>query len=330
MIQVLRYTKSLTHRWDSFVRISRNATFLFLRDFMDYHQDRFDDCSLLFENQRGEIIALFPATESMEQQMVSSHAGLTYGGLLLSPTTTSAQIIHIWQLITTYYREAGYQRLLVKPIPSIYHLVPSQEELYVLFRLQAKLVARGLSTTLNINQKPHLSTLRKRKIKKAKFTGIQYVDGGNLEEVWKILTEQLATLHKVSPVHSVEEIKKLMQAFPTQIRLFTAQTSTGEIQAATLLFLTPQVAHAQYIVASPRGRETGALDLLLDELLYQLQQKQFNDYAPQYFDFGISTENQGFFLNQGLIFQKEGFGGRGVVYDQYEINLALCPEQFPF
>ncbi|EIA46149.1 hypothetical protein cco111_09042, partial [Campylobacter coli 2680] len=39
----------------------------------------------------------------------------------------------------------------------------------------------------------------------------------------------------------------------------------------------------------------------------------------KYFDFGISTENGGQFLNHGLISQKEEFGGRGVIYDFYEL-----------
>ena len=34
-----------------------------------------------------------------------------------------------------------------------------------------------------------------------------------------------------------------------------------------------------------------------------------------------STENMGNVLNESLIFQKEGFGGRGVIYDIYEYNL---------
>ena len=58
----------------------------------------------------------------------------------------------------------------------------------------------------------------------------------------------------------------------------------------------------------------GALDGLFAHLITQV-------YATKsYFDFGISTEQGGRYLNEGLIFQKEGFGARTVVYDAYEIN----------
>ena len=44
--------------------------------------------------------------------------------------------------------------------------------------------------------------------------------------------------------------------------------------------------------------------------------------AVEYLDFGISTEQDGKWLNEGLIFQKEGFGGRAVCYDQYALRLT--------
>ena len=73
------------------------------------------------------------------------------------------------------------------------------------------------------------------------------------------------------------------------------------------------VVHAQYIASSEIGKKTGALDLLIHHLITEV-------YADRtYFDFGVSTENGGSYLNEGLIFQKEGFGARSVVYDTYEI-----------
>ena len=44
-------------------------------------------------------------------------------------------------------------------------------------------------------------------------------------------------------------------------------------------------------------------------------------FTEAIFDFGISTEQGGRYLNEGLIFQKEGFGARTVVYDTYELNI---------
>ena len=89
--------------------------------------------------------------------------------------------------------------------------------------------------------------------------------------------------------------------------------STGNIVAGTVMYVTDNVAHSQYIAASEQGRDYGALDLLFSKLITDVFA------AHRYFDFGISTEQGGRFLNEGLMFQKEGFGARAVVYDTYEI-----------
>ena len=47
-LSVVRYTSDQKIVWDSFVAASRNGTFLFMRDYMDYHADRFTDYSLMF------------------------------------------------------------------------------------------------------------------------------------------------------------------------------------------------------------------------------------------------------------------------------------------
>lgn len=83
----------------------------------------------------------------------------------------------------------------------------------------------------------------------------------------------------------------------------------------SLLYITKQVVHTQYISASVEGKELGALDLLFDYLI----NKEYTSYP--YFDFGQSTESMGTVLNESLIFQKEGFGGRGMCYDIYEYEL---------
>ena len=63
------------------------------------------------------------------------------------------------------------------------------------------------------------------------------------------------------------------------------------------------------------GREIGALDLLLDYLIKNIYKDK------KYFDFGISNEDAGRYLNTGLIAQKEGFGARAVVHDFYELEI---------
>ena len=74
--------------------------------------------------------------------------------------------------------------------------------------------------------------------------------------------------------------------------------------------------HTQYLVNTDEGRGMGAEDILLDYLInHEFVEKQ-------YFDFGISTEKNGTYLNENLISMKEGFGARSVCYDTYELSLV--------
>lgn len=91
-----RYTPALKAEWDAAVEASRNGTFLFRRDYLEYHADRFPDCSYLFF-LKGKVIALLPAHRRGD--MLCSHAGLTYGGLILSPSATSERVLTLFDLM---------------------------------------------------------------------------------------------------------------------------------------------------------------------------------------------------------------------------------------
>ncbi|MDD2618527.1 MAG: GNAT family N-acetyltransferase, partial [Bacteroidales bacterium] len=77
----------------------------------------------------------------------------------------------------------------------------------------------------------------------------------------------------------------------------------------------PISAHIQYISSNQRGKALGALDFLFEWLIFdRFKHKDF-------LDFGISTDDDGYKLDRGLLFQKEGFGARASVYDIYALTI---------
>ena len=311
------YNKDYREVWDQTVRASRNATFLFERDFMDYHQDRFTDASLLFFNEKGKCIALLPANIKKENHEIQSHGGLTYGGLLLTKEVHTPQVQEMLIEAANIYEEMGATTWSYKPIPYIYHRYPTQEDLYWLFRMKATLAARAVSTVIDLQDPLPFSTLRKRKVKKAQNSGFTITEGGDQhwKDYWQILTDVLQQQHDTRPVHTLQEIQLLANRFPKQIRLFTILEGNTCLAGCVVFDMDPTV-HIQYIAANPEGKEKGALDLLFHQLIEQATRQ-----GRHYFDFGISTEEGGQILNEGLLFQKEGFGGRAVCYDNYIIPL---------
>lgn len=313
------YCPSMKPAWDDFVRHSRNATFLFYRDFMDYHQERFCDASLVFLNDRAQVVGLFPANIVREENTIVSHGGLTYGGFILNKKTTLKEVGCMMQEMAKKYLALSVTQLIYKPVPHIYHQYPSEEAEYWLFRAAATLTARGAAQVIDLQHPLPFSQLRYRKTKKAaqQDIAIQKATVTDLPSFWKILSTVLQDSHGVNPVHSIDEIQLLMQTFPENIQLYIVKhRDTGAIIAGTLLFDHLPVRHAQYIAASAEGKQWGALDLLFELLIEQSRQEGF-----RYFDFGISTEKQGTWLNEGLTFQKEGLGGRTITYDAYTVKL---------
>lgn len=329
-MEVIRYSADLREEWDDLVRSSRNGTFLFERQFMDYHADRFEDISLLFA-RKGKIVGVLPCSRHGDE--IVSHGGLTYGGFILSNSTYATVVEEMLDETVKFYRAQNYKSLIVKPLPSIYHVQRSEEELYWMYRKGATLTARSISSAIDLDAPLPFSTLRKRKLKKAMkaHLAVQEInsstDNKSWAAYWEILTQVLHEKHSKKPVHSLAEILLLKERFPSQIKLWTVLNSDGQIIAGILLFITKTVIHAQYIAASLEGKANGALDVLVHHLVDHYSHpiadahSSVTPHRPRFLDFGISTEDGGTYLNEGLIFQKEGFGARSIVYDAYTLQL---------
>lgn len=312
MFEVIRYSAEHKSAWNQFVLNSKNSTFLFDRNYMNYHSDRFEDNSLMIY-RKGKLYSLLPANKVGD--VLHSHQGLTYGGLLMNDKVTVSESIEVFQVINVYLRECGFTKVVYKPIPFIYHQHPAQEDLYALFRTtRAKITGRNISSTIIQSDKIKFIESRKSGIRKALANEIIIRQSSDLSDFWEILDTNLKTKYGVAPVHSLSEMQLLQSRFPQNIKLYLAYKG-GIALGGTLLYITKQVVHTQYISANMEGKDLGVLDLLFDYLINH----EYTNYP--YFDFGQSTEQMGNLLNESLIFQKEGFGGRGLCYDIYEYEL---------
>ena len=310
-MQIVKYNSEYKNDWDAFVRMSKNGTFLFCRNFMEYHSDRFNDFSLMFYD-KNNLIALLPGNISGDT--LYSHQGLTYGGFILSADSRIESVLELFSSLIEFLNKNKIKSLIYKAVPHIYHSCPAEEDLYALFRYNAILVSRSISSTINLSKRLKYTQLRKRQIKKAISLRLEVQENNSYEKFWDVLEINLLAKHQTKPVHSQKEIIDLGSKFPKEIRLFTVSKDAQTV-AGCLIFETQQVAHVQYISANEEGKQLGALDFLFDYLLNEIFTNK------KYFDFGTSTEDAGHYLNVGLISQKEGFGARGIIYDTYQINI---------
>lgn len=310
MITVKKYTKAYFLIWNEFVSTAKNATFLFHRDFMEYHQDRFEDYSLLcFKGD--QLIAILPANRVGE--VVYSHQGLTYGSLILQDKSKLLTSFDAFQSILKFLYQNSILKLEVKIIPPFYNSIPSDELEYFLFKANAKLVKRDVLMVISYQNQLPFQKNRREGINKGKRSGLQIKVENNFDDFWnEILIPNLKNKHGISPVHSLLEIKILAKKFPNNIQQINVYDG-NKIVAGSTVFSTKTTIHPQYVSGNTDKNKLGSLDLLYDFII--------NDYMSnkQFFDFNISSEEGGSVLNSGLIFWKEGSGARSVVANNYEV-----------
>ena len=297
--------------WNQFVASAKNGTFLFLRDYLEYHADRFTDSSLMIYDD-DDLVAVLPANR--EGDTLVSHGGLTFGGIISSERMRTPLMLEIFSTLQRELPAWGIRRVIYKAIPHIYHTVPAEEDLYALFFFNARLIRRDVSSTIDRRATLPFSKGRTWGYKQAVKNGLTYCESDDYDTFLHIEEEVLTTRHGVKPVHTASELQKLASHFPDNIKLFAVFHNTQMLGGA-VMYANPNVAHAQYISANGEGKRMGALDLLLTWLINERYS------AQRYFDFGISTESQGRYLNTGLINNKEAFGARATVYDFYEFSL---------
>lgn len=310
MITIKPYLSENKAIWNEFIENSKNGIFMFNRNFMEYHSDRFIDNSLMFFDN-DNLIAVLPM--NIRDKVLYSHQGLTYGGFITDEKMKQYKMLECFEALKQHMQANNIEKLIYKIIPHIYHKTPAEEDLYALFKNNAKLLKLEPSTTIYLKNPCKMPKGRKAQISRAKREGVEIQESKDFKTFIDLENKILAEYHDTKAVHTAEELELLHSKFPEQIKLYIASLN-NEMIAGTLIFEYENVVHTQYMASNKISREIGGLDLLIKTLIDKYQN------TKTYFDFGISTENNGQFLNEGLISQKEGFGGRTTVYQTFELK----------
>ena len=304
---VKRYKKEDQQQWNDFVASSKNGTFLFHRNFMEYHADRFEDYSLLlFKN--NELISVFPANRL--NTTVYSHQGLTYGGLVL-PSINGEDVHQLFNALVSYLKDDGIHKLVIKSIPPFYHKKPSNELYFELIDQGGTLYHRDLNLAIDYSKPLSIHKNKLKNYRKREDLGFTIAETENFKPFWEdVLTPRLATKHKVSPVHSLEEIQLLKSRFPDHIKQYEIRLN-NEILAGITTFETDTVVKSQYGATTDLGEEHRALDYLFISLI-----KKYKESGYHFFDMGTVTDG-----NFGLLKQKEELGCDIYTQDFYSLSI---------
>ncbi len=316
MVSIRRYFPQDKEIWNEFNAKSKTHLFMFDRDYMDYHNDRFLDHSLMiYSNEK--LVALIPLSE--HEHTLKSHGGLTFGGVISDEHMNQELMQDCVLSFNDYCIQNGFDEYIYKKIPQEYSSQPAEEDVYSLKYFGAELYKVEASTMIQLNNPLNMSKLRKRRINKANKSGVVVeVDDSQVayDKFLALQDEILVKHHGVHAVHNGKEMYKLHTCFPSNIHLYAAKLD-NEIIGGSIVYIYPNLVHTQYLCANDIAREVGALDATIDFVMTNFMA------GKEWLDFGISTENDGSYLNLGLINQKETFGGRTVVYYTWKKQINI-------
>ena len=304
---VRRYSSELADDWAAVLDGSKNGLFLFHRDYMEYHSDRFEDLSSIAYIEEKPV-ALFPLARSLQTGEISSHPGLTFGGVVLLREIRGDVALAVIDKLLDGARDSGAGEITVKILPQIFASYPAGELEYALWRRGFRLSRRDLSSVLPLVNGFTFNTLKRRAVGKARKCGVSVGPVGPVE-FHKLVSDVLKEKHEVAPVHSASEMEILASKFPRSISIVGAWRE-DRLLAGSMVYRYGHIWHTQYLACSNEGRECGALDLVISHI-----KEVGSSEGAALLSFGTSTESAGTVLNEGLLWQKESFGARSVTHD---------------
>src|SRR5574344_2338060 len=179
MINIVEYTSNKFNEWNKFIKNSKNGIFMFDRNYMEYHADRFIDNSLMFYDEKEKLIAILPA--NIKDNILYSHGGLTYGGFIVDEKMKQHRMLECFDALKKYKEEKNIKELYYKTIPHIYHKQPSEEDLYALFVNGAKIFKQEPSTTILLENPNKMPKGRKAQISRAKREGVKIEESADFD-----------------------------------------------------------------------------------------------------------------------------------------------------
>ena len=313
MLKIKCYDPSQKPIWDDFLENCKNGTFLFKRDFMDYHKRRFDDFSMMI--YRGsKLIALVPA--NIDSDNIYSHQGLTYGGILIQSDSKFTEYLEIFSEVLRFLKKKSINNFFVKQIPTIYNFNFNDELDYLSFVTDSQNYRKDIISVINLQSDFKIAKDRINGYKRGLKNLLEFREAHDFDDFWnELLIPNLAKKYSVYPVHSLDEIGLLKSRFKSNIRQFNVYKE-NKIVAGTTVFQTKNVVHVQYTASNSKKNILGSLDFLFYKLITDVYSKH------KYFDFGTSNERDGKKINQGLMYWKEGFGARTLTQNFYKFDIS--------
>ena len=252
---------------------------------------------------------------NIRDNIVHSHEGLTYGGVIFEENSKAIECKYILDAIVLYLEQSNLKEIRFKLIPTLYNDLMTNDLDYFIFKNNGILYKKNMNLAIDLRSDFKITKSKLKLFKRKQKSNIIIKKDEFFDDFWNlVLVPRLMEKHKVKPIHSLDEIKKLAMKFPDNIHQYSIYEDNN-IVAGITIFESNNCVKSQYGAITLKGQTIRALDLLFIYLI-----KKYKKEGKKYFDMGIVNIGDSF--NLGLLNQKQELGCSVYNQDFYKLKLT--------
>ncbi len=319
-LTVVPYTGDMQDKWDAFVRLARNGTIFHTRKFLSYHPEgRFVDASLVLLDG-ANIVGVLPA--ALKDKMLVSHPGASYGGLVVASETSVEETGAMLKAIVDHAKEKGFAGVsMLRLPPASLQKQYSEDQLYWFYHMGFSLTRCEMDGAIDLSTLSldmildSLTGKCRNMVRQAERAKIEVRLSNDFATFWPILEGVLGARHGTKPTHTLAEIQKLHELLPDGFRLLAAYQGKTMVGGIVLITIGDKALYTLYMAQEYSAQKDHPMHLLLVEAMRTAMKE-----GKRVLHLGVSTEDGGKKINEGLFFFKESFGCRPVRRESWELK----------
>ncbi len=288
-MEIIEYNSEWKEKWDQFVLESNNGTMFHLQKFFDYHKPgKFNFNHLIFL-EKGNIIAVLPGS-IINSTTFESPIGASYGSIVTKDVKFS-QAMEIVQTLIDYGKSKGWKEIVLTSAPRVYEKHPNENLDFAMLWLGFKYDLHYISSAIKLFPEEDIisrfqQTVRRNIRKTLKDENVKVEINDRYDEFYPILVENKAR-HGVKPTHSYEDLLKLKELLPDNLKLFMVYYKNKPIAGSSLFICNPIVTLCFYNMLLYEYEHLKPIHRVMYEVV-----KWSTENGYQYVDIGVSQDTK--------------------------------------
>lgn len=287
-MQIIEYNIKYKEQWDNFVLNSNNGTMFHLQKFFDYHPEgKFKFNHLIFI-EKDEIKAVLPGR--LLDGVYESPIGASYGSIVTNDIRFE-ETLKIVDLLIDYGKANGFKEFILTSAPMIYEKFQNQNLDFALLWRGFRYDLHYISSAIKLDTDRDIldrfqPTIRRNVRKSIKDFGLRVELNEKYEEFYPILIDNKAR-HNVKPTHSLEDLYRLKELLPENLKLFMVYKDDKPIGGSLLFIANKSVSLCFYNMLYYEYQHLKPIQRVMYEVV-----KWSTENGYQYVDIGVSQDTK--------------------------------------